>query len=313
MLEERERPLAELLQAAGPFLDDLAGVTAGRRVTIVPGNHDHGLADPWLARMRLEGEVLGSEQEWQVDGGDGAAGWIAGRLPETEVTVAYPGLWLRSDVYATHGHYLDLHLTVPRLEAIAASTVARMGNRGAAPASAAGYEAVMAPLYALFAGLAQGSSAATLARSSSASREVWKRVTGGSRLSRLLLGRVAIGGGVALLNRLGMGPFKTELTGEELRRSGLLSMARVSETLAPGAAHVVFGHTHRPGPLAGDEPAEWTTLSGTRLWNSGSWMMEGAFIRAGGERSPYWPGTLVHVDSEGPPRLENLLHDMTPG
>jgi hypothetical protein len=80
--------------------------------------------------------------------------------------------------------------------------------------------------------------------------------------------------------------------------------------LAPGAAHVVFGHTHRPGPLAGDESAEWTTPSGTRLWNSGSWTVEVGFIHGGGVRSPYWPGTLVHVDAEGAPRLENVLHDV---
>jgi hypothetical protein len=310
VVEERERPLASLLEAAAPFFDDLAEVTAGRRVTIVPGNHDHGIADPWLSRMRLEGQTLGSEQEWPVEAGDGSAGWIARRMPETEVTLAYPGLRLRPDVYATHGHYLDLHLTVPRIESIAASAVARMQNRSAACATAADYEHVMAPLYKFFAGLAQGTSTHTLSRSSRASRDVWERVTGGGRLARLLLGRVVIGGGVVVLNRLGIGPFKPELSGRELHRSGLLSMGRVAEVLAPGAAHVVFGHTHRAGPLAGDKSAEWTTPSGTRLWNSGTWMVEVGFIHGGGVRSPYWPGTLVHVDAEGPPRLENVMHDV---
>ena len=62
--------------------------------------------------------------------------------------------------------------------------------------------------------------------------------------------------------------------------------------------------------LPGDEAAEWTTLSGTRLWNSGCWMLEGAFIRDSGERSPYWPGTVLLLDGEGPPRLENALRDV---
>jgi hypothetical protein len=310
VIEERERPLAPLLEAAGPFFEDLAEVSAGRRVTIVPGNHDHGIADPWLSRMRLEGRVLRPEQEWPVGGGDGPAGWIARRMPETDVTLAYPGLWLRPDVYATHGHYLDLHLTVPRIESIAASAVARMQNRSAACASAADYEHVMAPLYTFFAGLAQGTSTHTLARSSRASRDVWERVTGGGRLDRLLLGRVVIGGGVVALNRIGIGPFKLELSDRELRRSGLLSMGRVAEVLAPGAEHVVFGHTHRAGPLAEDEGGEWTTPSGIRLWNSGTWMVEVSFIHGGGAGSPYWPGTLVHVDAEGPPRLENVLRGL---
>ena len=71
--------------------------------------------------------------------------------------------------------------------------------------------------------------------------------------TRFLLGRVTIPGAVAALNGLGLGPFRATLTGEELRRSGLLAMARVAEVLAPGAEHVIFGHTHRPGPLPDDD------------------------------------------------------------
>ena len=37
------------------------------------------------------------------------ADWAA----PARVRVAYPGLWVRPDVYATHGHYLDCHLTMP--------------------------------------------------------------------------------------------------------------------------------------------------------------------------------------------------------
>ena len=311
LIEERERPVAELLEVTGPFFDELAPVTAGRRVTIVPGNHDHGLAEPWLFDLRLQGRELGPVEEWPVEAGQAtAAARIAARLPDTEVTIAYPGLWLRPDVYATHGHYLDLHLTVPRLESIAASAMTRISGRGDACASPADYEAVMAPLYAFFSGLAQGASPRALSRGGRTSRDVWRRVNGSGRLGRMLLGRVTIPGAVAALNRLGVGPFKPVLTGEELRRSGLLSMGRVAETLAPGAEHVLFGHTHRPGPLPGDDPAEWTTLSGIRLHNSGCWMMEGAFIRDTGERSPYWPGTVLWVDDEGPPRLENALRDV---
>ena len=83
-------------------------------------------------------------------------------------------------------------------------------------------------------------------------------------------------------------------------------MARVAEVLAPGTPHVVFGHTHRPGPLARDEMAEWTTASGTRLWNSGSWLHEDAFVRTGND-SPYWPGTVLTLGDEGPPSIRNVL------
>jgi hypothetical protein len=77
--------------------------------------------------------------------------------------------------------------------------------------------------------------------------------------------------------------------------------------LAPNAEHVIFGHTHRPGPLTGDEAPEWLTLSGTRLWNSGSWYFEPAFVSERAERSPYWPGTVLWVDPGGEPRIENAL------
>ena len=65
-----------------------------------------------------------------MERGDGAAGVIASWLPRAEVTLAYPGLQLTPEVYATHGHYLDLHLTVPRVESIAASAMGRITGRG---------------------------------------------------------------------------------------------------------------------------------------------------------------------------------------
>jgi hypothetical protein len=320
VVELRERPLADSLEVARPVFEQLGHVLAGRPVVLVPGNHDHALAEPWLARLRLDARGLPTETEWPVQPEEGAAGRIAAWMPDVELTLAYPGLHLREDVYATHGHYLDLHLTIPRLESIAASAMARLTGRGKSSESAADYEAIMAPLYAFYAGLAQGASPAALARGGSLSRDVWRTVGGNGRrpesvparraamtlASRFLLGRVTIPGAVAALNGLGLGPFRATLTGEELRRAGLLAMARVADVLAPGAEHVIFGHTHRPGPLPGDEQAEWTTLSGSRLWNTGSWLYEGAFITTGRE-SPYWPGTVVTLEDEGPPRLENAL------
>jgi len=307
LLELRERPLAALLESVRPFFERLGEVVSGRRVVLMAGNHDHALAEPWLARLRIEGRELGPENEWPVELGDGVAGRIAAWMPNTEVTFAYPGMQLRGDLYATHGHYLDLHLTVPRLESIAAGAMGRLTGRGKSCSSAADYEVVVGPMYAFYAGLAQGASPAALERGARISRTVWRRVTGNGTVGRLLLGRVTIPGAVAALNRLGLGPFKPELTGAELRRSGLLAMGRVAEVLAPGAENVLFGHTHRPGPLESDDPAEWSTLSGTRLWNSGNWFHESALMGAGGDRSPYRPGTVVFLEAEGPPRIENPL------
>lgn len=307
-VEMRERPLAQALEVAHPLFEALGRALAGRRVLLVPGNHDHLFAEPWLTRLRLDGERLGAGHEWPVGPDDGAAGRLAAWMPDVELTLAYPGVRLRPDVYATHGHYLDLHLTVPRLESIAASAMGRVTGNAGSPESAADYETIVAPMYAFYTGLAQGKSAKKLASGSNLSRTVWRRANseGSPSVGRFLLGRVTIPSAVAALNGLGLGPFSSTLTGEELRRSGLLAMARVAETLAPGAEHVIFGHTHRPGPLARDDLAEWTTPSGTRLWNTGSWLHEGAFIQNHRD-SPYWPGTVLTLEDEGPPRIENVL------
>lgn len=308
-LELRERPVAALLELARPLFERLAPALAGKRVTLVPGNHDHQLGQPWLTRAQVAGQPLGSENEWPVTGAqtDGAAGVLASWLPRSEVTLAYPGLQLEDGVYATHGQYLDLYLTVPRVESIMVSVVARVAGHTGECASADDFEAVVAPIYGFHAGMAEGATGAALARGATVSRSVWTKATGDGRLGRLLVGRVTIPAAVATLNRLKIGPFSATLTGAELRRAGLLAMGRVADALAPGAEHVLFGHTHRAGPLPGDDPAEWSTLSGKRLWNSGNWYLESAFVSGMDERSPYWPGTVVWVEPGSAPRIDNAL------
>jgi predicted phosphodiesterase len=308
-VELRERPLSEALEVIRPFFEALGEATAGRRVVLVPGNHDHMLAEPWLAQWRLNGANPALEGEWAVEPGLGVAGRIAEWMPDTELSLSYPGLRLRPDVYAIHGHYLDLHLTIPRLEALAASLLGRITGRGRGCSSTGDYEAVLSPMYGLYHSLAQAASPEALERAGGLTRAVWSRASpGGSGrpLGRFLLGRVTIPGAVAVINRIGLGPFSPVISGEELRRSGLRAMCAVTDSLEIDAEHVIFGHTHRPGPLPGDDPAEWTRPGGGRLWNCGSWFHETSFL-ARGEASPYWPGSVIRLDDEGPPRVENAL------
>jgi hypothetical protein len=313
-LELRERPLAELLALVRPVFERLAPALAGKPVTLVPGNHDHQLGEPWLARLRLGGQTLRSENAWRVRAGDsdGPAGVLASWLPRSELSLAYPGLLLEDGTYATHGQYLDLYLTVPRVESLMASAAYRLTGRSECR-SAADFEAVMAPIYGFHAGLAEGSTGAALARGATVSRSVWTRATGNGRVNRFLVGRVTIPAAVAALNRLKLGPFSPVLTGDELRRAGLLAMARVADALAPGAENVLFGHSHRAGPLPGDDEAEWRTLAGKRLWNSGNWYLESALVKGLDERNPYWPGTVVWIEAGRPPRLENALRGYAAG
>jgi hypothetical protein len=314
-LELRERPLADALEWARPLFETLGEAMDGRRVTLVPGNHDHQLAEPWLGRARLDARSLALEGEWPVGPDDGPAGRLAAWMPRAEVTLAYPGLWLRDGVYATHGHYLDVALTVPRLESIAASAMARISGRRAACRSPDDYEAVLAPLYAFFFGLTQGTQR-PLRRGSRLSRTVWAAANGGApgRLSSLLLGRVTIPGAVAILNRAGIGPFHPDISGPALRRSGLRAMCGVVSSLGIEAEHVIFGHTHRPGPLPEDDASEWTAPGGIRLWNTGSWLHEPVFLPSDTPaESPYWPGTVVRLGDEGPPEVDNALRGVALG
>jgi hypothetical protein len=312
VLELRQRPVAQVLDLVRPFFERLGEARAGREVVLVPGNHDCQLAEPWLSRGQLDSDELALDSRWPVTPDDGLAGRLARLMPDVKLSLAYPGLWLRPDVYATHGHYLDLHLTVPRIESIIASVMGRVTGRirgGHAPAD---YEAVLAPMYAWFHGVAQSASSDTLRRGGSLSRTVWRRVNEeDGRMGRFLLGRVTIPGAVAAMNRAGIGPFSPELTGPELRRAGLRAMSEVVEHLGIEASHVLFGHTHRPGPLAPDDEAEWRTPGGTRLWNCGCWLVDTALSAPDGTRNPYWPGTVVYVEDEGEPRLENVLEGVS--
>jgi predicted phosphodiesterase len=308
LLELREMALRAVLDRARPAIERIGRATAGRRLTLVAGNHDYGLAGPWLTRARLEGVQLGPEQEWPVTPEDGLAGRLAEWMPDTELTLAYPGFRPRPDVYVTHGHYLDAHLTVPRVESIAAALVGRVAGR-ADPHSVGDHEAMLSPLYSLLDSLAQHAAPNTLRSGTSLSRRVWSQINGGGGRSAagLLLGHVAIPGAVVMLNRAGVGHFRSDLTGQELRRAGLEAMRTVVERVGVQADYVVFGHTHRAGPMPDDDPAEWALAGGARLVNSGSWLHEPVLLGEDPVSSPYFPGTVVRLRDEEPPDLEAAL------
>src|ERR1700712_3885625 len=53
VVELRERPVAHAIAAARPALERIGAAMAGKRVTIVPGNHDHHLAAPLLESVQI--------------------------------------------------------------------------------------------------------------------------------------------------------------------------------------------------------------------------------------------------------------------
>jgi UDP-2,3-diacylglucosamine pyrophosphatase LpxH len=332
VLELRHGPMRDALAAARPFFEDLgqalatsAGDGAGELV-IVAGNHDHQLVEPWLAARGAEHEppALGVEQLLEPAEASPALARIAGWAAPARVRVAYPGLWLRPDVYATHGHYLDCHLTVPTLERLSVGAMSRLLGKPAGSFDAVGdYEATVAPVFAWRDVVARDARTGA-ALNGMATVAAWDalsgRTDGGGRgrapslaaLKRRLR-RYALAAGfplvVAGLNRAGIGPLRTDLSLSELRRAGLAAMGEVAARLDLGDAYVVFGHTHRPGPLPGDDPREWRGRAGARLVNTGSWTYSAIFVTDTPGESPYWPGTYVLVEEDGPPLVKRLLLD----
>ena len=314
LLELRERPAAAVLEDVAPTLRRLGEAAAGKQVVVVPGNHDHQLVAPALERARLAGGTLAVAAEHPPEPGELAAR-LAELMPAADVAVSYPGVWLRDDVYATHGHYLDAHLTVPRVECLIAAAVERFGTglNALGPQAAADYEAILAPIYALSHAVAQNARPHPPTRRNNLSRDVWRLATAHGdgrlpdRLRRRLVGQVAIPAAVATVNWLGLGPFSAELTATELRDAGLRAIAEVADRLAIADAHLIFGHTHRAGPLPADDPTAWRLPGGGTLTNTGTWVDEAHFTASDGPANPYWPGHVAWVDATGPPRLETTL------
>ena len=313
LLEMRERRAADVLDAAEPFLKALGEATAGKQLVLVPGNHDHELIGPALDRARLDGRPsLPIEATFGAADGE-LSRRVAALMPRTEVVLAYPGIWLRDDVWATHGHYLDVHLTVPRVECVFASAIAHFAaslDEDATPTPDF-YEAALSPIYAFAYSVVQGSEGRAVTRGGNLSRSVWSATNPSGRRrspSGVALG-LAVPAAVKALNAAGLGPFRGDLSAVELRRAGLRAMATVVSSLGVDAKHVIFGHTHRAGPLPG-EAEGWFLEDQKQLTNTGSWLHEAVFVRDGGPANPYWPGRVTWLSDQGPPRLTGVLDDL---
>ncbi len=368
LLELRHGPRREALAAARPFFEDLGrvlGAPPAREVVVVAGNHDHALVEPWLERRSElpDPPALGVEQRLEATAASAMMAQLAEWAAPARLSAAYPGVWVRPDVYATHGHYLDCHLTIPTMERLGIAAMGRMLHRPArAFAGPEDYEAVTIPVFAWIDAVARqaptgaalnggstvrawhalGGGDSTAARDGGGGDTAVRHGGGGDTAAgygeparsparplthpgvgrngrrveglRRALRTRTLGGGFALavaaLNRAGLGPLNTDLSSGELRRAGLRAMGEVAERLSltpPHPAHVVFGHTHRAGPLPGEEASEWLTPGGGRLVNTGCWTYDSYFLTPTAGESPYWPGCCVLVEDDGPPILRRLL------
>jgi hypothetical protein len=315
-LELRDLPQRAALEVSGAFFGDVGrALGPDGELLVLAGNHDHGLVAGWIDG-RLVSEpagFLGLEQRIAPRDAGPLAAALAERAAPARVGIAYPGVWLRDDVYAIHGHYSDLHSRVPTLERLAAGAMARFAvslpAQGATPDD---YEAALAPIYAWMHALTQRHDRAVVSAGAGASARAWVALAGEGR-QRHPVRTLALGGGFALavagLNAIGLGPLDRRLTGAALRSGYLYGIREVLERLGVDAPYVLWGHSHRAGPFPGDDPAEWTTHAGGAILNTGCWVYQPHFLTEEPGGSPYWPGTAVILDGDEPPRLVRLLDD----
>jgi hypothetical protein len=303
----RAGTVREVMARAEASLVALGEAMASRRIVIVPGNHDHALTASLRSVNGLEATLTEHLDEPMRT--------LATWMRDCELVLAYPGVWIRPDVYATHGHYLDCHITVPRLETLSVAAIQAMITALPLEPQVADYEAVLAPLYAFHNARARTRRRAVPPTAGSGMRArildagtkylVGGDGSGGLRARAAL---VAAGAAVAGLNRSGVGHFKARMSPAAIRHGGFTAMSEVVDRLGIEAEHVIFGHTHGAGPLPGEPP--WTLRGGTRLTNSGSWVFAPELITDEGAGDPYWPGTCVLVSETGEPELRPLLAEL---
>jgi Calcineurin-like phosphoesterase len=309
LLELRHGPMRDALNAAAPVLRAV-GQRLGPdgEVVLVPGNHDFRLIAPWLEwRLRDGPAPLGLQERAGAQASTGTRA-IARELRPAALDVVYPGIWLDDGVYATHGHYLDRHVTIPSFERLGSGILGRLlgapADRAASPDD---YEVVLAPMYGLLDAVAARVADGRAAAPGNASARAWRRLSGDDKRqwrARVLAGAFPLGIGV--LNRVGLGPLKADLSGIELRRASLRAIGEVVTRLRIEAHHVIYGHTHRSGPLPDDDDAEWRLAGGGALLNTGCWVYESMYLdRHWG--SPYWPGGAAVLDQGAEPRFARLL------
>jgi UDP-2,3-diacylglucosamine pyrophosphatase LpxH len=308
ILEFRHCPQRDALREGLPILSDLGGaLKRGTEVVLVPGNHDWSFLERWNAYRAAADDpsVLSFDDSISAYDASEAASAVEQALG-TKVELRYPGLWVEDGIYATHGHYLDVHALLPTVERLGAGALQRLsGEMVPLAAKPADYERVLAPWYAFIGASVERLSVSSSTRRATSSARVYDRLK--SRSPQAKAFGIGLRAGVAALNATGIGPLSAELSGQAMIRSAMHAIDEVDARLNLGADHLIFGHCHRPGPLPDDLVEDWLTRVGTKLHNTGNWVYEPRFQRSLGADGAYWPGTGVIVKPGKAPRVERIL------
>lgn len=250
----------------------------------MPGNHDGPLVRAWV---RARNAPLMPDTALRTDATPLLAR-LASLLAPANVSVHYPGVWLSTGVWATHGHYLDRHLLPESAFGIARGLLGRLPRDGALPAD---YERARRPSLARYTRWLPRPLATLLDDVAELTRASTMPLV--SR--RLLHRRIA--------------PLTAMLLGAQMRRASIPAMARVVHRLGVDADWVLFGHVHRLGPLPGE--VQWQGPGGLpQIANTGSWLYEPLLVDRATARHPYWPGAAVLLEDGHAPRSVGLLDDV---
>jgi hypothetical protein len=288
IVELMEGRAQEAMAVAEPVLREVAGALSREaEVVVVPGNHDRPMVREWLRAHRSSLAVdtsipLGASRTLSR-----VISWFS----PLAVRAHYPGVWLSDRVWATHGHYLDRHLMPVSAYGVTRGLLSRRPRDGALPRE---YERARRP----------SASRATrwLPRPAAALvdeiADVMRAATMPNARRHLL--------------RPPLAPVNSRLLGLQMRRAAIPAFSRVVQRLGVNAEWTIFGHVHRLGPLADDDPTEWEGPSGRpRVANTGSWLYEPVLLHRATPPHPYWPGGAVLLDGDQPPRAIGLLDDLS--
>jgi predicted phosphodiesterase len=339
ILDLRFQQLETALEIATPFFSMLGNVLrpAKRpRVTYIPGNHDHHYA------LRL----IEAEQERAIASGEPYTFRHAVAPPDfflsrqlarliggnVEMRFSYFYDTLESSegpIFLIHGHYLDLHIDAApaRLLTLLQASIAAAGQSVDA-LSPDLYEAILRPQYELLHWIGQSPGGGQI------QSRIYERLRGGAppstRLSQIrqaaLRGAASFGGkvGIALAETIAGRLIKgglsltspaREAQAEETILAFSLSLEALEPYLPTGVRYVIFGHTHRPGPLEEiDNPERWVVNmhgQATQVFNSGSWLYDSGKARRPDYRPQRWPGTFILIPDRGQPRLVEVLSQLS--
>jgi hypothetical protein len=278
----------QAMAIAEPVLRAAARVIGAEgEIVVVPGNHDRPLVRAWA---RQAGDALQPASPVPIDASP-ALSRLTSWLEPAQVRVSYPGVWLDEKTYVTHGHYLDQHLWPVSSFGFARGSL-RDPPRDVAPPIA--YETANRPSMTRASRwlprpvLTVADDFAMLVRASTMPRDQRRR-------------------------RLGthLSPVISHLLGVQMRRASIPALARVVHEIGVDAEHVVFGHVHRLGPLAADDPDDWHGPERRpKIANTGSWLYEPLLVHHAQPPHPYWPGGAIVIDDGAEPRAVGLLDDL---